>query len=61
MERVVTECESRKQKCENYSQANKITPFLDSGIDLNIRPAKKCHLRQTKSDNINKTRVKRHF
>ena len=52
MKRVVTECESRKRKCKNLSQANKITPFLDSGINLNIKPRKKRCLRKTKSDKL---------
>ena len=49
MKRGVAECVNKKRKRENLSQANKITPFLDSGLNLNPRPTKKPCLSKTKT------------
>ena len=41
--------QNKKRKRGNLSQASKITPFLDSGLSLNPRPAKKPCLSKTKN------------
>ena len=43
------ECENKKRKRENLSQASKITPFLELGSSLNPRPSKKPCLSKTKN------------